>query len=167
MAKRQIDESQATLTMSRHKDSKTAPQLKTGDKVYLLTKNLKTKRKTKKMDHVKVGPFLVAEEKGPSNYRLQLPSDARVHPVFHISMLEPADPDTPLQTTFHFQPQEDDVYTVEKVLRKEGQRYLIKWENYGDEHNTWEPAKHLAPNLLEDWRKEHPPKPRGRPRKKS
>ncbi|KAI6789405.1 hypothetical protein KC331_g215 [Hortaea werneckii] len=82
---------------------KMAPQLKKGDKVYLLTKNLKTRRPTKKLDQVKVGPFLIEEQKGPQNYRLKLPKDARIHPVFHISLLEPAAKDTPLQTTFHFQ----------------------------------------------------------------
>lgn len=73
-----------------------APQLKKGDKVYLLTKNLKTRRPTKKLDQVKVGPFSVAEVRGLQNYRLNLPQDAHIHPVFHISLLEPAHPDTPL-----------------------------------------------------------------------
>jgi len=73
------------------------PQLKKGDKVYLHTKNLKSKRPSRKLDHVKVGPFLIKQPKGPVNYELQLPSDARVHPVFHVSLLEPADSKTPLQ----------------------------------------------------------------------
>lgn len=65
---------------------KMAPQLKKGDKVYLLTKNLKTRRPTKKLDQVKVGPFLIEEQKGPQNYRLQLSKDAKIHPVFHVSL---------------------------------------------------------------------------------
>ena len=97
-----ISTSQTVLTSQRHKDSKTAPQLEKGDKVYLLTKNLKTRRGTKKLDHVKVGPFLVDEQRGKASYRLRLPKDARIHPVFHISLLEPANPTIPLQTTFHF-----------------------------------------------------------------
>lgn len=155
----------STLEKQRFEDSKTAPQLKKGDKVYLLTKNLKTKRNTKKLDHVKVGPFLIAEVKGPVNYRLELPPDARIHPVFHISMLEPAHPDAALQTTFHFQPQEDDVFVVEKVLRKRGQKYLIRWQGYGKEDDTWEPEQNLAQNLIDDWKKDHPSRPPGRPPK--
>ena len=94
-------------TAARLQDKrKTAPQLEVGDKVYLLTKNLKTRRPTKKLDQVKVGPFLVEERKGPQNYRLRLPNDARIHPVFHISLLELANQDTPLQLTFHYQEQE-------------------------------------------------------------
>ena len=42
-----ISTSQTVLTSQRHKDSKTAPQLEKGDKVYLLTKNLKTKTRYK------------------------------------------------------------------------------------------------------------------------
>ncbi len=72
------------------------PQLKKGDKVYLHIKNLKNKRPSKKLDYVKVRPFLIKQPKGPINYELQLPPDARVHPVFHVSLLEPADSGTPL-----------------------------------------------------------------------
>ena len=48
----------------------------------------------------KVGPFSIKEVRGPVNYELDLPSDAKVHPVFHVSLLEPADPETPLQPNF-------------------------------------------------------------------
>ena len=111
---------QESLTKTRHKDSKTAPQLKEGDKVFLLTKNLKTRRKTKKLDHVKVGPFLISDIKGPNNYRLELLKDAMVHLVFYISMLEPADSEILLQTTFYFELQEDDVFEVEEIRDWDG-----------------------------------------------
>jgi hypothetical protein len=126
---------------------KTAPQLKEGDKVYLLTKNLKTRRPTKKLDQVKVGPFLIEEQKGPQNYQLRLPKDARIHPVFHISLLEPADKDTPLQTTFHYQDQEDNEetwYDLERICCWDGNNYLVKWKNYPDSANTWEPVENLT-----------------------
>ena len=48
-----------------------APQLKKGDKVYLLTRNWKTKKlKTKKLDNIKVRLFSVKEKTGPVNIRL-------------------------------------------------------------------------------------------------
>ena len=144
-AREAIRHSQQRIQKQRFKESKTAPQLKKGDKVYLLTKNLKTKRKTKKLDHVKVGPFLIAEQKGAVSYRLELPPDARIHPVFHISLLEPAHPDATLQTTFHYQEQEDDEYEVEKIVDydRKSQRYLIKWKGYPSDENTWEPLTNL------------------------
>ena len=85
------------------KKSKIAPQLKKGDKVYLLTRNWKTKKpRTKKLDYVKVRLFSVEEKTGPVNIRLRLPRDTQVHLNFHISMIELADQSTPLQETFHY-----------------------------------------------------------------
>ena len=85
-----------------------ALQLKKGDKVYLLTKNWKTKKlKTKKLDNIKVRLFLVEEKTGPVNIKIQLPRDARVYPNFHILMIKPADQSTPLQEIFHYQPEEE------------------------------------------------------------
>ena len=42
-----------------YRKRKNRPQLKKGDKVYLLTKNIKTKRPSKKLDYIKVRLFLV------------------------------------------------------------------------------------------------------------
>jgi len=72
--------------------------------VYLLTKNLKTRQGTKKLDYIKVGPFLVDEQRGKASYKLRLPKDARIYLVFYISLLELADLTILLQITFHFEP---------------------------------------------------------------
>lgn len=96
---------------------KTAPQLKKGDKAYLLTKNLRTqKKKHKKLNQVKVRPFFISEQISPVNYKLELPQDARIHPVFHVSLLEPADPETPIETTFYHEPQEETEFEVKRLL---------------------------------------------------
>ena len=63
-----IQQSNNKIMALRYKTNKDGPQLKKGDKVYLLTKNLKTKRSSKKLDHIKVGPFLVDEQRGLLNY---------------------------------------------------------------------------------------------------
>jgi hypothetical protein len=44
------------------------PDLKKGEKVFLLQKNIKTKRPSRKLDHLKLGPFLIKEKLGPINY---------------------------------------------------------------------------------------------------
>ena len=94
--------------------------------MYLLTKNLKTRTPSKKLDYIKVGPFFIKEVKGSQNFELDLLKDARVYPVFYISLLELADPGTPIQQTFNFETQEEDTFVVKKILRKKGQKYLIK-----------------------------------------
>jgi hypothetical protein len=59
--------------------------------VYLLTKNLKTKRPSQKLDYKKVGLFRIKRVKGLVNFELDLPKGTRIHSVFYISLLEPVD----------------------------------------------------------------------------
>ncbi len=112
----EISEANTAIEKSANKKRKLGPQLKKGDKAYLLTKNLKGIRPSRKLDHIKVGPFLVIRNKGPVNYKLQLPPDAKIHLVFYISILEPADPNTPLQETFYFQIEEENEFEAERIL---------------------------------------------------
>ena len=85
-----------------------APLLKEGNKIYLLTKNLKiNKKKSRKLDHVKVGPFFIKNVKERVNYELDLLIDAKIFLVFHIFVLKSTHSDTPIQTTFRYQSQED------------------------------------------------------------
>jgi hypothetical protein len=58
--------------------------------VYLLRKNIKTKRLSGKLDYKKLGPFKIKRKTGPINYELSLPSIMRIYPVFHILLLEKA-----------------------------------------------------------------------------
>ena len=58
--------------------------------VYLLRKNIKTKRPSDKLDYTKLGPFKINKKLGLVIFRLELPQHIRIHPVFYISLLEPA-----------------------------------------------------------------------------
>ncbi|KAL1952653.1 hypothetical protein VTO42DRAFT_4570 [Malbranchea cinnamomea] len=60
-----------------------------GDEVLLSTKNLRSIRPSKKLENRWYGPFEVEETVGTYAYRLQLPSGWKIHPVFHVSQLEP------------------------------------------------------------------------------
>ena len=51
-----------------NKKRKTAPLLKEGDKVYLLTKNLRTQQLIKKLDMVKVRLFFISKQISLVNY---------------------------------------------------------------------------------------------------
>ena len=66
-----LEETSNKMQCQMNKKRKMASQLKKGDKVYLLTKNWRVKPpRMKKLDHVKVGLFLVEERTGPVNVRL-------------------------------------------------------------------------------------------------
>jgi len=95
---------QIRSTKYQNKKRKMASQLKEKNKMYLLTKNLKTRKKSKKLDHVKIESFFIKEVKRSINYELDLLKNAKVFLVFHISLLELVDPNTFIQKTFHYKP---------------------------------------------------------------
>ena len=131
---------QDTSAKYQNKKRKMASQLKKGDKVYLSTKNLKYRKKdrkrSKKLDSVKIESFFIKTVKGPVNYELDLSTDVKVFSVFHVSLLESADSDTFIQDIFHYEIQKDDEYEIEKILDSQGQKYLIKWKSYSIEDST-------------------------------
>jgi hypothetical protein len=63
---------------------------KVGDKVLLSTKypSLKHSKKSCKLLPKWIGPFAVVQVVGPGAYELKLNPDWRVHPLFHVSLLE-------------------------------------------------------------------------------
>ncbi len=56
----------------QNKKQKTISQLKERDKVYLFTKNFRTKKLNKKLNYIKVELFLVKKAKRLVNYKLDL-----------------------------------------------------------------------------------------------
>jgi hypothetical protein len=100
-----------------NKKRKTAPQLKEEDKVYLHTKNLRSKQLSKGLNYVKVRPFLILKRNGPITYTLELLPDAKIHPRFHVSLLEPANKDTLLQQTFCYKTEEENKFKVERLVK--------------------------------------------------
>ena len=87
----------------------------------------------------------------------------RIHPVFHISLLELAPPNVKPTTMTHLsKDSQNDVYDVEKVLDRQlingKPHYLIKWSGYGDEENTWEPETNLGSELLDEYLRQNPSK---------
>jgi len=94
--------------------------------MYLLTKNLKIKKKSKKLNHVKVESFYIREIKKSVNYKLDLFKNVKVFLVFHISLLKSADLSTSIQETFHYRSQKKNRFEIERILKKKDQQYFVK-----------------------------------------
>lgn len=93
------------------------PNLEKGEKVYLLRRNIKTKRPSSKLDYLKLGPFTINEKIRKVNYRLKLPdSIRRIYLVFYISLLEPAPKNAEIATNIEIKEETEDEYKVDKIL---------------------------------------------------
>ena len=123
-----------------------------GDKVWLSSKHLKTKRNCK-LEAKFLGSFQVLYPVGKQAYKLKLPKKWRIHDVFHVSLLEQ---DTTkkgrvndTQLDFEFEAGDDDkeyevdgirdsaVYAKESATGQlPGLYYLVSWKGYPKEENT-------------------------------
>ena len=78
------------------------------------------------MNHVKVESFLVKKTKRLINYKIDLFKNVKIFLVFYILLLKLANSITSLQDTFYFHSQEKKQYKIQKILRQENQKYLVK-----------------------------------------
>lgn len=125
------------------------PTFEEGEMVLLSTKNLTTNRPSKKLDYKFIGPFPVKKKISESNYELDLPREIRVHPVFHVSLLETTQGNVMVRAgQDKLEVESPEEYEPEKIIkhrvRDNKNWYLIKWKNYPNSENTWEPIEHLA-----------------------
>ena len=126
---------------------KSTPQYQVGDQVWLDGRNLRTAQPNAKLAPRRQGPFLIEQVLSPINYRLTLPTQWQIHPVFHADLLTPYH-ETPIHGQNYTRPPPDLVegaeeYEVEKILdkRRKGHggklQYLVKWKGYPDSDNEW------------------------------
>jgi hypothetical protein len=123
------------------------PKYKEGDQVWLEGKNLRINQPTAKLAPRRHGPFKIIQVMSAVNYRLELPTQWSIHPVFHIDLLTPYRETTMHGPNFTRPTPElidgEEEYSVERILdsRRFGRRrrlqYLVKWEGYPDSDNMW------------------------------
>jgi hypothetical protein len=65
------------------------PNFHIGDHIWLLRRNIHTKRPSRTLDYQRLDPFKIIAQINPFSYHLELPPTIHIHPVFHVSLLEP------------------------------------------------------------------------------
>src|SRR5258707_10286343 len=154
-----------------------APLLKIGDRVYVKAKYFRTTRPSKKLSKKNLGPYEVIAIPGSHSFTLRLPQHFRsVHPVFHISQLEPAEPDPFPQCTQPPPPpveiNSDIEYEVSENLNSKLDRwfwgnrllcYLVRWSGYEgtEEETSWVSTQDLehAQEVVRVFHHRYPAKP--------
>ncbi|KAA0032776.1 DNA/RNA polymerase superfamily protein [Cucumis melo var. makuwa] len=98
-----------------------------------------------------IGPYQITERVGPTTYKLELPIElARIHDVFHVSMLRKYIPDPshvlqeqPVELKEDLSYVEEPVQILdrkEQVLRNKTIPLIkVLWRHHGAEEATWEP----------------------------
>lgn len=100
------------------------------------------------------GPYQILERIGTVAYRLKLPPNSKIHPVFHVSLLKKRIGEgLPVSTTLpQFDSSGDIIWQPLRVLdmgvrTKKKQRittWLVQWKGMSEEDATWEDARTMV-----------------------
>ncbi len=171
-----IAEAQARYQVQADKHRLPAPDFRVGDYAYVRAEFIRSTRPAKKLSEKFLGPYEIIAQPGTHSFTLRLPESMRaIHPVFHVSQLEPATPNTiPGRVQTPPPPIEIDgepEYEISEVLDSKIDRrrrscqllYLVRWAGYEgtDEETSWILATELehAQELLADFHRSYPDKP--------
>ncbi|MBW0510688.1 hypothetical protein O181_050403 [Austropuccinia psidii MF-1] len=123
------------------REDKSDSRTVSSDVLWLPSKDIKTTRLTKKFAERWLGPFEVIENIGSHACHLKLPLQWKtVHPVFHVSLLEPIKQSS-IPNHNQFPPpvlvEEQEGWEVAQVLDsklKRGQLwYLLEWKGFSED----------------------------------
>jgi hypothetical protein len=100
------------------------------------------------------GPFQVIQKIGKVAYKLDLPKDSKIYPVFHISCLKKKigtqlNPNPKLPTVMEegtLTPEPEKI--LDRRLKKKGNRagvdFLVQWKGANEEDATWIDGEKLS-----------------------
>ncbi len=117
-----------------------------------------------------MGPFKIIRQITPVSFRLALPAHYRISPTFHVSLLKPAGGPRGEEVLEEAGDQRvspivvdgQEAYQVREILysRRRGRllQYLVDWEGYGPEEQSWVNADDiLDPSLTTVFHRIPPP----------
>jgi hypothetical protein len=137
--KKKLQKTSDRMTKYADKARINPPTYEMGNFVMLNGKNTKTRRAAQKLDHKLYGPFEILEVVSPTALRLRLPKTWKIHPVVHVSLIEPCikgnrdvNVEDILKNTDPIEnAPEYDVDKVMNSMEKDGKvLYLVKWKGW-------------------------------------
>jgi hypothetical protein len=164
LIERRIMATQA-LNKAAQTHSPSIPRWTKGQKVWLNAKNLTLPYGSIKLAPKRHRPFIIEEVRSPVVYRLRLPPQWNIHPIFHASLLTPYVETVEHGENYSRPPPDmiegEEQYKVEAIRSHRRNRcklqYLIKWKGYPESDNTWEPVDNVqAPLLIRKYHETHP-----------
>jgi hypothetical protein len=143
------------------------PKFADGDYVMLNGRYIKTKRASKKLDAKLHGPFRITRiGRNGRSATLELPPQWRIHPTFHITLLEPyrgnpnrAPPPVEIDADGEGWIPEAIVAAGPDDDNPRHHKFLVKWVGYEHGENTWETYAHMVDigsDLVQRYYNEHP-----------
>ena len=113
------------------------PDFTVGDMVWVITKNWKTKRPSRKLDYQIIGPYKVLKKIGNS-YKIKLPDSIKVHFVFSPDKLWKAATDPLLRQKnkppLPIQVNSDNQWEIKEILAcklvRGTLKYRVSWKGY-------------------------------------
>ena len=158
------------MELSANRRRRAAPNLVPGQKVWLLRRHISTHRPSSKLDVRRLGPYPIIGPVGKSAYKLLLPRSMKIHPVFHVSLLELHVANTfpgrvvppPLPTQVDGLPEFEVNMILDSKFWRRKLYYLVDWVGYNESEHSWEPAINLAHATfaIRDFHVRCPDKPR-------
>ena len=132
------------MEISANRRRRPAPDLVPGQRVWFLRRHIATRRQSRKLDVRHLGPYEIEEAVGRSAFKLKLPPTMKIHPMFHVSLLEPHVANTvPGRVVPPPPPEFVDSYEefeVHKILgsriRRRQLEYLVDWVGYDASERT-------------------------------
>ena len=178
--KEELKWSQSIMAEYANRRRLPAPELKEGDMVMLDSRNIKTARPNKSLDHKNLGPFKIVRVINNMAYELELPDGMNIFPVFHPWLLhldnsdplpgqtEPPPPPVSTDETGseHYVDEvidsKIDGRTIDPLTKERGcLMYKFRWTGHAKDVPKWEKYPNAAgcPDLVADFHHANPDKP--------